>query len=127
MVAGVFAKSVSKSMSHPRHAGLWLSAAAGREEKRCIDWRGEMVNGALRGERAATIMRVNCRADGHRRKSGLSDPLPGGAVLRNSARHEIVDREHFGHAGGGMSRAPDIAPARRAVFPRADVDILADI
>jgi hypothetical protein len=40
MVAGVFAKSVSKSMSHPHHASLWLSAAAGREETRWIEFLG---------------------------------------------------------------------------------------
>jgi hypothetical protein len=57
----------------------------------------------------------------------LSDARVGGAVLRQRPRNEIVDRKHLGYPGRGMPRAPDIAPARRAFLPRADIDILGDV
>src|SRR5258706_16483723 len=83
------------------------------KERRCSGERpsepivgASLVNGAL----SRRIGRV------HRR-----------AVLRDGPRNEIIDRQHLGHAGGGMPGAPDVAPARRAPLARADVDILCDV
>ena len=49
------------------------------------------------------------------------------AIFRDGARDEFVDRQHVRHARGRMPGAPDIAPAFRAAFAGADVDVLADV
>src|SRR5450432_1465998 len=58
MVAGVFAKSVSKSMSHPLQRRSWIWFAAGKAMNvlghDC--WR-DMVNGALRPKLEAATAR----------------------------------------------------------------------
>src|SRR5882672_5489125 len=117
MVAGVFAKSASKSMSHSPSAAV--SSAARRT-------RGETAQETIVGARMVnSSLRLRPR------------PLcPGGltarraftvAVLREGARDEVVDRQHPGHTRRGMPCAPDIAPARGALVARADVDVLADV
>src|SRR5215210_3036468 len=100
MLAGVFANSVSNSMARPfelRSSARLAAMAADGLRPGC--W-GAIVNSWLRA---------------------------GGAILRQRSRDEIVNREYFGDTGGGMSGAPDIAPALGTFFASADVDVLSDI
>src|SRR2546429_8037813 len=51
--------------------------------------------------------------------SGRTGRLQRRAILRDGACNEIIDRQHLGHPGGRMPRAPDVAPAPRAPLARA--------
>src|ERR1700692_1920559 len=62
-VAGVVAKSVSKSMSHPFNRGFWVSSAAGATNGLRYDFRAGLVNAALRRGTFDTLAR-RARADG---------------------------------------------------------------
>src|ERR1700737_1080749 len=74
-VAGVFAKSDSKYMSHPLRRRFTARPAAAATTASGHDCRGEMVNGTLRPKTAAARSQIE-RARARRRLISMAEPAP---------------------------------------------------